>query len=321
VEGVQTLMKALSLRPSDLLASQRSGYVSLMSEKPTLASASFECGVTLLLLLPSRRGNIGFFPEFHRVWWRGPYRWAKQFSRISELSEELSRLGPRRACPFFAAATANLLSWERAWRGCRGSLETQIEFVVPSEQTILDSAGRFLEDWNDSIGLESTVADSSTGAALEFDQAFLRAMTSMPSGSPADEELLAVVLEDLSSWIWPAHASLAGIFPNLLEFMLPSTLSPPARRGWLRVLDLRLRWVVEAGLPQHYPHIQGLASRDQWEREFVGEADRNHSRGRDLIGLARMDQLFDAGLRLEADFPVLGRDPFAACGRMLVPHG
>ena len=314
---MQALMKQIVLNPKELLESYREDYRSLRSHSPSLARASFRCGVTLFVLLPSRDARIGFFPEFHRVWWRLPFRWAKRFERTDELSRELKALGPRRACPFFAAATANLISWERVWSGSRANLEAQIEFVVPDDDSVENAVAPFLEEWHEVLGLEDS--NCATASASAPDARAVPALTAMPTGvsTAADAQLLEVALDWLSSTGFAP--AVAEVFPNLLEFMLPATLDSKARDAWQRVLDLRLQWLVSACLPQHYPHIQGLAAKDQWEREFVGEADPSKSRGRALIGPGRMATLFELGLDLEKAFPVLSRDPFRGHEGVLAP--
>jgi hypothetical protein len=140
----------------------------------------------------------------------------------------------------------------------------------------------------------------------------------MPSGEKSDKELrLADCVEgQLLEMVSRPLESNQGVaeFPNILQAFLPVSLCVKAKEKWQRIFALRVEWIAKTAGPEHYPHIQGMASRDQWERQFVFECNELKCRGVDLVGLEVMLRLLDIGRMLEARHPVLARDACSPLG-------
>lgn len=276
-----------------------------------LLATSFRSGVDLLVLC-HRVGMDPFVPEFRCIWWRQPFRWARNWEGTSHLAKEVRRLWNRESAPFFASATSQFSTWENVWNGSRADLEDHIEFVLPSSDELVTRASAFLSRWIEAFDSRLEYAPRS---GLHGDvQAQLEALTAMPGGTSedADDALARRVRMCLTSLRANGGktAPTLGVFPNVMEIMLPAGMADEARSIWNEILDLRLEFVSDQLDPRHYQHIQGLASRSQWEREFVHETTPQQSRGNQLIGSTRMTRLFEVGRNLERRFPLLAVDPF-----------
>jgi hypothetical protein len=269
----------------------------------------FECGLRLWVLVPKASGSLLCVPEFHRVWWRNAYSWAKQFRSIEAVVSELGGLGRRSRHPFLASAPSRFTGWEPVWSGYRVDLDDYVEFVLPDCPGALAEAGRFLQEWADSVGFVERQVDPLDAEAQQ--QATL-ALMSMPTGEAADlESCLADRVEGiLLDMIQRPHGPYACNveFPNLLQELLPATLSEESKVRWRRICALRVEWLTRVAGPEHYSHVQGLASTDQWERQFVFEASAPRCRGNSLVGGELMRRLLEIGTMLEKRHPVLAKE-------------
>lgn len=291
----------------DLLLSRGDLPVSVGS---AIVATRFECGIILSALMPGLVNEVRFLPDFNRVWWRLPYRWARNFQYLSELEVEVKALGFRKVSPLFAVAASTFPRWGRIYDGRAADLEAHFEVILPDSELVLSAASRFISRWLDEFKIcPGQVSPSS----LPSDQVVFNALLSLPghrADSEADELAAAALacIEDLFRVDW-RQSDMCLPFPNIFEFQYIG--HEPVRRLWMEVFDRRVELICEARRPEHYPSIQGLSSRNEWEREFVWEADVSKARGCALVGECRMRRLFDLGLRLESEYPVLSEDPFS----------
>lgn len=282
---------------------------------PSLICARFKSGLILSVLRETTVERSCFLPEFNRVWWRQPFRWARGFQHLLDLADEVKALGHRRASPLFAVAASSFPKWSAIYDGRSADLEEYFEVILPDNEVILDSTSRFLDKWLSTFQRCSPVDTSSSGP---FDPKLLEnALLVVPGQKPgADaEELAEAALHDineLSRVKWGGCKEQLP-FPNLLEFLVLPALSGATKRRWQEVFDRRVELLCQAEKPEHYPSIQGLASRNEWERDFVHEVEVSQSRGGALIGMGRMEALHRLGLKLECRFPILATDPFDSC--------
>ena len=310
-EAHSAMIACIHLTPAELVAAQAAA-AGPARRTAVLWVTRFRAGVDLLVLAQSA-ASPSFLPEFHQVWWRRPYRWARRWHGVETLAHEVRAHWRRGSQPFFVPATSRFPAWEPIWKGCRASLDDHIDFVLPSSDALVDAAHDFLGQWIDQFR-ELVPAASGTDQPIA-DDALIEALLAMPLGlSAMQDAALADRVQRRLDGMLNGRAErapgLRGVFPNLLEFMLPTGMPDDACRTWHAILDKRLQWIADAIDPRHYPPIQGLASPDEWEREFVAASPAGHPRGARLVGAHRIERLVALGCALQQAFPVLGRDPF-----------
>jgi hypothetical protein len=278
-------------------------------ENDVVFDVRFECDLRLWVLVPKISGSLLCAPEFHRVWWRNAYSWAKHFRSIEAVVSELGGMGRRSRHPFLASAPSRLSRWEPVWSGCRVDLDDYVEFVLPDCPSALAEARHFLQEWADTVGFVGRQADP---LDAEAQQLAAIALMYMPTGEVDDiESRLAdrvegILLDMIQRPPGPYACNVE--FPNLLQELLPATLSEESKVQWRRICALRVEWLAHVAGPEHYSHVQGLASTDQWERQFVFEASAPRCRGNSLVGGELMRRLLEIGTMLEKRHPVLGKE-------------
>lgn len=269
------------------------------------------CGVALLVPNAPRGRIPGWLPEPVGPWWRRVRRWMRGYAGIERLAAEVAGMGRRRRSPLFCVAAAGLTRWAPVVAGSKVGLDAYIEYVVPDEPPWVGAAVEFLRTWVDTFGaLCWSAAEVPAVPSSALDSLCAVPSPTVDSGLSqrciAGCELLAGVVDG------PSASRQRLPFPNLLRNLWPVEPSDAAARDWDAVLDTRVS-VLERRLdPRDYPPIQALLAHDGFAREFVGEADPAGAHGRSLVGEVAIRRLHAIGRRMEAAYPVLAVDPFAA---------